>query len=105
MEDMTHPFIAVLVYQTLGLPEPSYREDVVLLWAEDEETARGLARRRGENQSFDYIGVGSQRLRQQLVGVIDVRASTDDELDRDADLYSRYFTDYAAYSALDTMTR
>lgn len=93
------PYIAVLLYETTGLAEPWYREDMVLLWASDEAQGRRLAAERGAHESFGYIGGEGHALTQRLKHVIDVAPATDADLSGHADLYSREISDYSSYRA------
>lgn len=88
--DMTEqPFIAVLVYATVGGAQERRHEDILLVRANTAEAARERALLRGRNQSYRYVGAGGEKLEQRLVEVASVTAITDEDLAGDTELLSR----------------
>lgn len=99
------PYIAILLFESATADSqepPMYREDIVLVWAHDEDSAREEATRRADAEagtSETEAGTTTLSLKQ----VVDVNHALDDDLTRDADLYSRHFWDYESYRRFDPL--
>jgi len=108
MESTTEPavpYIAVLLYvsssDAADYP-PLYSEDVVLLYARSPAHAEEKAQRLGEDRRTTYRNDRGESITWRLLRVADVAPALDDRLTEDAELYSRHFTDLAAYERFDT---
>lgn len=97
---VNEPYIAILVYESAGDAGdyvPLYCEDIVLLWAGNEEQARAKAERRAAEAETSYQNAAGNTITWRLKHVIDVNPALEDDTSVDADLYSRHFRDYDAY--------
>ncbi len=101
----TSPFVAILLYRftsTSPTYEPLYREDVVLLYAEDVEGARAKALATAQQEVGPSENEFGQVIDLELLDVIDVAPALDDDLSDGGDLYARHFRDLAAYRRVDS---
>ena len=102
-------YIAILLYESVsesgepGSKEPMYEESFVLLQASSEEEARNRALGHASQQCTSYENAEGERIRWSLRHVIDVSQVLDDELVDGAELYARYFKNYAAYHAFEPL--
>jgi hypothetical protein len=95
-------YAAVILYE-LTCPstdfETVYEETVTVLRAESPEQAWEAARRFGKTLEGSYRNEYGETLTNSVKRIVDVAAINDD-LDGDAEVYTRYFRDYAAYRAI-----
>ncbi|WP_280236404.1 DUF4288 domain-containing protein [Nocardia cyriacigeorgica] len=93
-------YIALIVYELgkRGGQGVFYREDFVLVWAENLEQARELAERHVRNEVYESEGGSFVR----LYAVVDVNEATE-SLDSDGtvDLYSRHFSSVDDYRSFE----
>ncbi|MER5296918.1 DUF4288 domain-containing protein [Streptomyces pharetrae] len=74
-----------------------HQENVVLVHAPDERSARERVERRARDAETSYLDDRRQTVGRRLKAVVDVREAEDTDLTEDADLYTRRFRDWAAY--------
>ncbi|TCP56292.1 uncharacterized protein DUF4288 [Tamaricihabitans halophyticus] len=101
----TEHYIAVLLLRAdqEGEVGPLYQESFTLLTAESEEEARGKALSIGKRREHSYQADDGTLISWKLDHVVDVCVAVDDELTDGAELYSRYFRDYAAYCNVEPL--
>ncbi|GAA4544408.1 DUF4288 domain-containing protein [Amycolatopsis samaneae] len=100
------PFVAILLYvSTSDAPghQPLYREDIVLLYARDEQEAREAAQRHADQETGSYHNEAGDLLTLSLKHIVDVAQALYDDIDRGADLYARHFTDYESYRRFEPL--
>ncbi|KOG86242.1 DUF4288 domain-containing protein [Streptomyces varsoviensis] len=84
---------------------PLYREDVALIHAPDEATARLRAEERGRGAEAAFLNERGEMICWRLRAVVDVAAVLDEDLSHDADLYARHFRDLDAYERFEPLLR
>lgn len=94
------PHIAILLFKSSGTP-PLYSEDFVLLYAESADEAERKAVERGRLEETSYLSATGETVTWTFERVVDVNAALEDDLTRDADLYSRNFRNMTAYQAFE----
>lgn len=100
------PYIAVLLFGSSADAddyEPLYREDVTLLYAASPEQACARAEQHGRGLEGSHTNDRGERISWTLLHVVDAAAALQDDLDDDAELYSRHFRDLAAYRAFEPL--
>lgn len=96
-------FGVVLVYQTTvegGYGRSRFSEDVVVLRADSEETARQTGREIGQTEATSYANAFDEDVTWRFLGVADVRLLQVDELECGVPLMSRSFDDLGRYREL-----
>ncbi|MEV0982243.1 DUF4288 domain-containing protein [Streptomyces sp. NPDC049915] len=97
------PFVALVVMEATGAGEPLFQENVVLVHAPDETSARQRVERRAREAETDYLNDQGQTVSWRLKAIVDVKEAEDTDLGRDADLYTRHFRDWAAYERVEPL--
>ncbi|WP_406186919.1 DUF4288 domain-containing protein [Streptomyces sp. NBC_01006] len=101
-------YVAVLVCvaesaAASGGQAPLYRESFVLLTARTEDEARSKARAHGEGLETSYRNEKGELITWTFRQLVDVAEVPDDRLGDGADLYTRHFRDFAAYTAFEPL--
>lgn len=98
------PFVALVVMEaaTAGA-DPLYQENLVLVHAPDEASARARVEQRARDAETGYLNDRGQTVTWRLKAVVDVRQAEDTDLAKDADLYTRHFRDWAAYERVEPL--
>lgn len=100
------PYIAILLYETSSDAadyEPLYREDVVVVYAESLDAARGRVMARARAEEGSYENEAGEVITWRLKHLVDFNRALEDDLGQDADLYARHFRDYNAYRAFEPL--
>lgn len=82
---------------------PLYRESFVLLTARSEDEARSRARAHGESLETSYRNERGEPVTWTFRQLVDVAEVPDDRLGDGAELYTRHFRDFAAYTAFEPL--
>ncbi|MFK0044141.1 DUF4288 domain-containing protein [Streptomyces sp. NPDC090741] len=101
-------YVAVLVCvaeaaAASGSQAPLYRESFVLLTARTEDEARSKARAHGEGLETSYRNEKGELITWTFRQLVDVAEVPDDSLGDGAELYTRHFRDFAAYTAFEPL--
>jgi hypothetical protein len=88
---------------TSGREQPLYQENVVLVHAPDERSARERVERRAREAETSYVNDRQETVTWRLRAIVDVKEAEDTDLGRDADLYTRHFRDWAAYERVEPL--
>ncbi|GGW86603.1 DUF4288 domain-containing protein [Streptomyces caelestis] len=107
----SQPYIALVVMEaTTSSPaaageeeQPLYQENIVLVHATDERSARERVERRARQAETSYVNDRQETVTWQLRAIVDVKEAEDTDLGRDADLYTRHFRDWAAYERVEPL--
>lgn len=96
----TEYYIAVLLFR--GAQDEAgeaslYEESFTLLTASSEEEARVKALACGKDREHSYRNEDGELVSWKMEQVVDVCLAVDGEVTDGAELYSRFFRDYAAY--------
>ncbi|MFD8790977.1 DUF4288 domain-containing protein [Streptomyces vinaceus] len=86
-----------------GRRAPLYRESFVLLTARSEDEARSKARAHGASMETSYRNERGEPVTWTLRQLVDVAEVPDDRLGDGAELYTRHFRDFAAYTAFEPL--
>jgi hypothetical protein len=105
------PYIALVVMEaTTSSPaaageeeQPLYQENIVLVHATGERSARGRVERRAREAETSYVNDRQETVTWRLRAIVDVKKAEDTDLGRDADLYTRHFRDWTAYERVDSL--
>ncbi|MGK5692840.1 DUF4288 domain-containing protein [Streptomyces sp. URMC 128] len=105
------PYIALVVMEaTTSSPaaagtqeQPLYQENIVLVHAADERSARERVERRAREAETSYVNDRQETVTWRLRAIVDVKEAEDPDLGRDADLYTRHFRDWAAYERVESL--
>lgn len=97
------PYIALVVMEATGAGEPLFQENVVLVHARDEKSARERVRARARDAETDYLNDQGETVSWRLRAIVDVKEAEDTDLTQDADLYTRHFRDWAAYTRVEPL--
>ncbi|MDG9712118.1 DUF4288 domain-containing protein [Streptomyces sp. DH10] len=104
------PYIALVVMEaTTASPaagaeeQPLYQENIVLVHATDERSARERVERRAHEAETSYVNDRQETVTWRLRAIVDVKEAEDTDLGRDADLYTRHFRDWAAYERVESL--
>lgn len=97
-------FCAVLVHTARTASHPElHEESFVLLTADSLDEARVKAEARGRADEHEYTNADGEQVRWTLTELVDVAEVADRELGDGAEVYSRYFRDYAAYRRFEPL--
>lgn len=99
------PYVAVLLYEFVrDVPDdtPLYQETITLIWARSKAEAEGKSREFAETRECTYANEAGETVRVSLKHLVDV-AEVDDDLSQTAELYTRHFRDYHAYSSFEPL--
>jgi hypothetical protein len=102
---MTRMFAAVLVYEvTSSRPNhaPVFEETVTLLLAESPEHAAERARQHAESRELSYQDAAGEAITWSFRQLVDV-SEVDGPVGDGADVYTRHFSDYHAYLAVEPL--
>ncbi|MFB9521877.1 DUF4288 domain-containing protein [Streptomyces cremeus] len=100
------PYIAIVLMESSSDSTdyvPLYQEDVVLIHAPDEDTARRAAEERARKSESTFLNESGETISWRLKRIVDVQEAQDADLTRDADLYTRHFRDYDSYEKFDPL--
>ncbi|MFE3446788.1 DUF4288 domain-containing protein [Nocardia sp. NPDC059180] len=98
--EIRNPYIALIIYELgkVGGRGVYYREDFVLMWAEDLEQARELAERHARIEEYESEDGSFVR----LYAVVDVNGATEPlDSGTTVDLYSRHFASIDDYKSFE----
>ncbi|MFI6003377.1 DUF4288 domain-containing protein [Streptomyces sp. NPDC051366] len=97
-------YVAVLVcVATAGGQAPLYRESFVLLSARTEDEARSKAQAHGEALETSYRNEKGELITWTFRQLVDVAEVPEDPLGDGAEIYTRHFRDFAAYTAFEPL--
>ncbi|MEV6734891.1 MULTISPECIES: DUF4288 domain-containing protein [unclassified Streptomyces] len=99
-------YVAVLVCvatATAGGQAPLYRESFVLLSARTEDEARSKAQAHGEALETSYRNEKGERITWTFRQLVDVAEVPEDPLGDGAEIYTRHFRNFAAYTAFEPL--
>ncbi|MFC9892389.1 DUF4288 domain-containing protein [Nocardia sp. NPDC127579] len=98
------PYIAILLFESNseGAP-PLYREDTVLLYADNEISARALAFEKARTEEGVTTNAHGATITLTLKHVVDISPCLSADLSQTADLYSKHFRDYTSYARAEPL--
>ena len=106
MESKVYPYAAVLIFESLfpnGECRTSYEEEIVLIEAPSRETARERAKAHGKASEHRYQNKDGETIETKFKQLVSIQRM--DEPTAGSTLYSRSFTDYAAYEKFEPMLK
>ena len=98
-------YAAVIVYESASLAagyRPLYEETITVVRAESSDQAWDNARRFAESREATYKNENNETITVSLKKIVDVSAIVDD-LDGEAEVYTRHFRDYSAYESFEPL--
>ena len=97
-------YIAVILYKYSSDSEPPlYEECFTLIEANSIEEARKRTEDYAKEAEHSYVGGNGKTISVSLERIVDVNNVLDDDLKDGADIYARYFRNFAAYSSFEPL--
>ncbi len=103
---MENEYVALVLFKIETPETVMYEEDFLILKADNILQAQEMAQAYGENEAGVYKNEKAQDVAHTFVKVVDVNAVLDSEKqNKSRVLYSRHFTDLAAYKKCETLMK
>jgi Domain of unknown function (DUF4288) len=93
-------YAAVLVYESASSDRPLYEETITLLRADSTTHAEERARDFARTRETEFVNERGEVIKWTLKHLVDVSEVSDDMGDG-AEIYTRHFRNYNAYSAFE----
>lgn len=106
MEPKTYPYAAVLIFESAfpkGECRTMYEEEIVMIEASSREEAKDKAISQGKDSEHTYQNENGETIEIKFKRLISVQRM--DQPAPGSTLYSRSFTDYAAYEQFEPMLK